>query len=234
MKNRFFLNTLLSLLITSFITLSGSAAKGENPEKLTKLKKSYHTEIERVTTPVNEKYIKALERLQKSYAAANKLDEAILVREKIALFKSPPSAPAIKKTPTLKQDDPSAILRRWAGDGKLTVIDGEEVLHVTTDLTISRKMEYRFNVKNYPRGFRLHVYYRSNDYVGTGLKLKSYYTSRDYIFRAVTLITDGKWHEYVWNYDTDKYRTAADVRLQIEILGGTGEIDFKELSISHL
>ncbi len=232
MKNRFFLITTLSLLITSIITLSGSVANDESLDKLAKLKKAYRSEIERVTTPVDEKYLKALERLQKSYASANKLDEAILVRKKIALFKSPSPATELGESPSLK--DPSPILKKWTGDGNLLIKDGEEILHISTDLTLSKKLEYIFNVKDYPQGFRLHVYYRSDNYTGTGLKLKSYYTSRDYIFRSVALITDGKWHEYVWNYYADNYRTAADVRLQIEVLGGKGEIDFKGLTISHL
>jgi hypothetical protein len=82
---------------------------------------------------------------------------------------------------------------------------------------------------------RLHVYYRTSDYVGTGLKLKAYFNSEnDFLFRIIPLIDDGDWHEYVWNYNPEKYRGATSIRMQLELLGGEGTVEFKGLKVTSL
>ncbi len=218
------LTLLLLLVLTVTTTLS------EDPKELAKLKETYKREMERVTTPVDSKYVEALEQLQKKLAASNKLDEALKVRSAIENVQSGDSRPSSGKS----AEPESVSLRKWSGDGNLTREDGKDVLRVETDRVESKKVEQTFSVDDFPDGMRLHVYYRTSDYAGTGLKLKAYYNARDFLYRIVPMIADGEWHEYVWNYETEHYRGASTIRMQLELLGGQGEVEFKGLKVTSL
>lgn len=57
------------------------------PEEAASLKESYGREVKRVLSPVQEKYIDGLERLQDSYTRSGKLDDALKIKQEIELAK---------------------------------------------------------------------------------------------------------------------------------------------------
>lgn len=222
----------IAVLITTLYLLAGISS-AEEPKELAKLKDTYWKEIEKAKAPVDENYTRALERLLKRLTTEGKLDEALKVREAIARV-SEPAAESVPKIAAVTTTE-APPLRNWFGDGRLDKEDGEELLRVEADRVESRRLEQSFDVEDFPEGMRLHVYYRTADYAGTGLKLKSYYNAeRDFLYRVVPLIADGEWHEYVYNFEPTKYRGAFSIRWQLELLGGTGMVEFKGLKVTSL
>src|SRR5690554_4830615 len=108
---------LFSVLFCFLLTISSGSSEepnAEEPKELTRLKETFQREMRKVTAPVDEKYLHALERLQKQLAAANKLDEALEVRNVIAKVKSAePGAPSLPNSSAKKE---FVSLRSWSGD----------------------------------------------------------------------------------------------------------------------
>ena len=93
----------------------------EEPERLKLLRGSYQRELERVTVPVNRKYLDALNQLVVSYTQAGELDAALAVREEI---KSVLSATASKDN----ESKESGLLgfEDWLETVKFLANNGEE------------------------------------------------------------------------------------------------------------
>jgi len=240
---------LFSLLLTSLIF-------AEDPPELVTLREAYKEEIQRVSAGTSKKYLGALERLQKSYTAANKLEEALAVRdsiEKARTFtkdtvdalanltgeikpKSEDEKPEVKMPPAPEPEEDTgfASLRKWKGDGDIKRKDGEEIILIEADLANSRKFEQSFETRDLPNGTNFVLQYRTSDYVGSGMKLKGYYNARDFFFRPVPFVADGEWHEANYRHETTKYNGSAEIRIQVEVLGGTGSVEFKELKVKDL
>ncbi len=206
--------------------------RAEDLLELEKLDDLYKKEIKRVTAPVNQKYETALERLQKSYATANLLDEALAVRTELNTFLAKKKSAKKADIETTKEEDGSnnieakKALRRWKGGGRLIAVDDEFTIQIKAN-SGKLKIENTFEVKGYPDGMDLKFSYRTSDYVGEGLKLKGYYTRLGYHHRTITFNADGKWHEYTWPYPSAQYLNAAQIRMVLEVLSGKGSVNFK-------
>lgn len=71
------------ILLTLLFAIGSTWGHAEDPERLKLLRGSYQRELERVTVPVNRKYLDALNQLVASYTQAGELDAALAVREEI-------------------------------------------------------------------------------------------------------------------------------------------------------
>ena len=89
-----------------------SAALAEDPKDLLLLRGTYDVEAKRLIQPLNERYLRSLERLRDSYTKSAKLAEALAVETEIKRIhpNSPAAAPPDKPTapPTLPDT-------RWVG-----------------------------------------------------------------------------------------------------------------------
>lgn len=211
-------------------------ARAEDLLELEKLDKLYNKEIKRVTDPVNQKYITALERLQKTYATANLLDEALAVRTELNAFLAKKKSAKKGDVETPKEEGGSGsaeakkALRRWKGDGRLIAVDDEFAIQIKAD-SAGSKIENTFEVKGFPDGIDLKFSYQTSDYVGEGLKLKGYNTKLGYHHRTINFNADGKWHEYTWPYPSAQYLNATEIRMVLEILSGKGSVNFKGFEV---
>lgn len=206
--------------------------RAEGLLELEKLDNLYKKEIKRVTDPVNQKYVTALERLQKSYATANLLDEALAVRTELNTFLAKEKYAKKADIENSKEEGGSnnveakKALRRWKGGGRLIEVDDEFAIQIKAD-SGNLEIENTFEVKGYPDGMDLKFSYQTSDYVGEGLKLKGYYNKLGYHHRTITFNADGKWHEYTWPYPSAQYLNATQIRMVLVVLSGKGSVNFK-------
>ena len=88
-----------------FALVAAAALPSEKPEKLQKLELSYSLQLEKVATPISEKYLNALSALQKKYEESGDLKGALAVRgeaERIKAAEAQPRRPPDRKG-TLQQ-----------------------------------------------------------------------------------------------------------------------------------
>ena len=117
-----------------------SALVAEDPESLKTLRSNYEDALERAVQPVNDRYVKELEKLKLQYTKAGKLEEALAVDaelKKQTASKSTPKATIVGKwqyhrdgedkpfTQVNIDADGSAISERSQIQGKWTLEDGK-------------------------------------------------------------------------------------------------------------
>lgn len=100
------------LVLASALVLNANAQDQLPPEVKT-LKDSYGREMERVLTPIQNKYIAALEELQRNYTRAGKLSEAVFVSKEIALAKEWESLPLNQLRDSAKSQMSRDDFKKW-------------------------------------------------------------------------------------------------------------------------
>lgn len=66
------------------LCLAVSAAIAQDaPEELVKLRRSYESEIARITEPTRKRYLDALQRLQEQYTRSGEIDKALRIKEEM-------------------------------------------------------------------------------------------------------------------------------------------------------
>lgn len=101
----------LVLFTTAFA--STTRAQEQLPAEVKALKESYEREMERVLSPVQSKYIAALEQLQRNYTRAGKLNEAVFVSKEIALAKEWESLPLNQLRSNAKAQMSRDDFKKW-------------------------------------------------------------------------------------------------------------------------
>jgi len=99
------------LLIASSLALNINAQ--DLPSEVKALKESYEREMERVLSPIQSKYIAALEQLQRNYTRAGKLNEAVFVAKEIELAKEWESLPLNQLRGNAKMQMSRDDFRNW-------------------------------------------------------------------------------------------------------------------------
>ncbi len=222
------------------LVLFASLLIGQDVPELERLEGLYTKELERVTKPVRDGYRKALVRLQKTYTTGDRLDDALAVRHEIERLDAelPGTVPKFAKFSDDDEESTTARtgnseLREWKGDGVVTEENGEEILRIKAT-TEARQIERSFDVEKFRGGMKLKFSYRTTDYTGTGLRLKGYNTPTGHYHRDLPLPNDGQWREYEWPYKSEQYMDARNIRMVLEVQGGAGNVEFKDLEVEEL
>lgn len=111
----------LLMLLTVLFFIGSTFGYADEPERLKVLRDSYQRELERVTAPVDRKYLDALNQLVTNYTQAGDLDAALAVREEI---KSMLSATANRDIES--RESGLMGFKDWLGTVKFLANNGEE------------------------------------------------------------------------------------------------------------
>ena len=110
---------MLSFLLAVTLTqVTSPSARGGDAEQLAELRKTYFTEIQRVTTPVDKQYGQALVKLQAELLSESKLEEAIVVKDEIERLKLKLAGKPVSPAAVARATDPEMVSPTKKGDAR--------------------------------------------------------------------------------------------------------------------
>ena len=106
------------LLAVILMQVSSPTARGVDAEQLAELRKTYFTEIQRVTTPVDKQYGQALVKLQAELLSESKVEEAIVVKDEIERLKLKLAGRPVPPASVARATDPEMVSPTKKGDAR--------------------------------------------------------------------------------------------------------------------